>query len=87
MAQPMLTRIKANNLLSFGTEGIDLDLPALTVLIGPNGSGKSNLLETVGLLSAAPQDIASPIRRSGGIKNWIWRGSDDFFQQPRWKSS
>ena len=39
MSLPMLTRIKAQNLLSFGPEGIDLELPALTVLIGPNGSG------------------------------------------------
>ena len=75
MSLPMLTRIKVQNLLSFGPEGIDLELPALTVLIGPNGSGKSNLLETVGLLSAAPHDIASPIRSRGGIHNWKWRGS------------
>ena len=74
MSLPMLTRIKAQNLLSFGPEGIDLELPALTVLIGPNGSGKSNLLETVGLLKAAPQDIVAPIRESGGIGDWIWHG-------------
>ena len=77
MSLPMLTRIKAQNLLSFGPEGIDLELPALTVLIGPNGSGKSNLLETVGLLHGAPSDFASPIRVSGGIQNWIWRGWGD----------
>ena len=41
---PLLRRIHLKNLLSFGPEGIDLDLPRLTVLIGPNGSGKSNLL-------------------------------------------
>ena len=82
MALPMLTRIKAQNLLSFGPEGIDLELPALTVLIGPNGSGKSNLLEIVGMLRAAPQDIALPIRNGGGIKNWIWRGGDDIFHTP-----
>ena len=74
MTLPMLTRIKAQNLLSFGPEGIDLELPALTVLIGPNGSGKSNLLETVGLLHAAPRDLAAPIREGGGIRNWIWQG-------------
>ena len=82
MTLPMLTRIKAQNLLSFGPEGIDLELPALTVLIGPNGSGKSNLLEIVGMLRAAPQDIALPIRNGGGIKNWIWRGGDDIFHTP-----
>ena len=79
MALPMLTRIKAQNLLSFGPEGIDLELPALTVLIGPNGSGKSNLLETVGLLSGAPRDVARPIREGGGIRNWIWHGSKGSF--------
>ena len=71
MTQPMLTTIKARNLLSFGPDGLDLDLGSLNVLIGPNGSGKSNLLETVGLLRGAPQDIAAPIRESGGIRNWI----------------
>ena len=77
MTQPMLTNIKARNLLSFGPDGLDLDLGALNVLIGPNGSGKSNLLETVGLLRGAPQDIAAPIRESGGIRNWIWYGHRD----------
>ena len=77
MARQMLTRIKAQNLLSFGSEGIDLELPALTVLIGPNGSGKSNLLETVGLLQGATREIASPIREAGGIRNWIWYGTKD----------
>ena len=75
MSLPMLTRIKAQNLLSFGPEGIDLELPPLTVLIGPNGSGKSNLLETVGLLRATPRDVGDPIRDGGGITNWIWQGN------------
>ena len=74
MASITLTRIEAHNLLSFGPEGIDLELPALTVLIGPNGSGKSNVLETVGLLRGAPSELASPIREGGGIRNWIWHG-------------
>ena len=72
--EPMLRRIKAKNLLSFGPEGIDLDLSALTVLIGPNGSGKSNLLEAIRLLQAAPGDLATPVREGGGIRNWIWKG-------------
>jgi len=80
MSLPMLTSIKVQNLLSFGPEGIDLELPALTVLIGPNGSGKSNLLEVVGLLKATPRDLAAPVRESGGIRNWIWQGRDDELQ-------
>ena len=49
-----LRRIRATNLLSFGPEGIDLELAALNVLIGPNGSGKSNLLEATGCCKQLP---------------------------------
>ena len=75
--EPMLRRICATNLLSFGTEGMDLELPTLTVLIGPNGSGKSNLLEVIGLLQAAPTELATPVRDGGGVRNWIWKGQPD----------
>ncbi len=71
----MLLNISARNLLSFGPEGIDLELPSLTVLIGPNGSGKSNLIEAVGLLQAASTELATPIRNGGGVRNWIWQGN------------
>ena len=37
-----LRQITVKNLLSFGGEGICLDLGPFNVLIGPNGSGKSN---------------------------------------------
>lgn len=69
-----LRRIRARNLLSFGPEGIDLELSGLNVLIGPNGSGKTNLLEVVRLLHAAPRDLAAPVRTGGGVRDWIWRG-------------
>ncbi len=72
--QPLFQRIKAQNLLSFGPEGIDLELGPLNVLIGPNGSGKSNLLDVFSLFQAAPREIAAPIRQGGGIHDWIWRG-------------
>ena len=71
---PPLRRIRAKNLLSFGPDGIDLELSALNVLIGPNGSGKSNLFEVIGLFRAAPIDLPHPVRNGGGIRNWIWRG-------------
>ena len=45
---PLFRWISARNLLSFGPDGIDLELGPLNVLIGPNGSGKSNLLELFG---------------------------------------
>ncbi len=72
---PILLNIKAKNLLSFGPEGVELDLDSpLTVLIGPNGSGKSNLLEAIRLLQSAPSHLATPVRSGGGIRNWIWKG-------------
>lgn len=70
----LLHKIKVSNLLSFGPEGISLDLKPLNVLIGPNGSGKSNLIEAIGLLCAAPTHLASPVRDGGGIRDWIWKG-------------
>ena len=67
-------RIKLENILSFGPEAQELELRPLNVLIGPNGSGKSNLIEVIGLLRAAPNDIMAPIHEGGGGDNWIWRG-------------
>ena len=75
--QPLFQRIKAQNLLSFGPEGIDLELGPLNVLIGPNGSGKSNLLELFSLLQAAPKNLAIPVRSGGGISEWLWKGEGD----------
>ena len=66
--------IEFENLLSFGPDPQELVLGPLNVLIGPNGSGKSNLVEAVGLLQAAPRDMTVPIRESGGILDWMWRG-------------
>ena len=72
---PMLQKISAQNLLSFGPkpDELHLDLRPLNVLIGPNGSGKSNLFEAIGLLKAAPDELVKPIRRGGGTRNWIWQ--------------
>ena len=70
-------RIKLENILSFGPEAQELELRPLNVLIGPNGSGKSNLIEVIGLLRAAPNDIMAPIREGGGGENWIWRGEQE----------
>ena len=74
---PMLQSITAKNLLSFGPEGMTLDLKPLNVLVGPNGSGKSNLLEVISLFKAAPRDLARPVRRGGGVREWIWKGNPD----------
>ena len=66
--------IKLENLLSFGPDAQELKLEPLNVLIGPNGSGKSNIIEALSLLQAAPVGLPTPIRESGGVRDWIWRG-------------
>ena len=72
----MIHRLKVSGLLSFGPQGIDLPMEPLNVLIGPNGSGKSNLLEVLAVLRAAPRELARPIKRSGGIWEWLWKGDE-----------
>ena len=76
-AQPLIQRLKISGMLSFGREGIDLPMEPLNVLIGPNGSGKSNFIEALALLQAAPHDLSAPIRRMGGISEWLWKGDDE----------
>ena len=62
------------NILSYGSEGVSIDLQPLNVLIGTNASGKSNLIEALGLLQAAPANLLEPFVRGGGVKQWIWQG-------------
>ena len=69
-------RLKLSGVLSFGPGGIDLRMEPLNVLIGPNGSGKSNLLEAISLFQAAPRAIADAISRTGGVREWLWKGSE-----------
>ena len=69
-------KLRLSGLLSFGPEGVDLPMERLNVLIGPNGVGKSNLLAAVSLLQAAPRGITEPISRSGGVREWTWKGED-----------
>ncbi len=76
-AQPLLQRLKISGMLSFGPEGIDLPMEPLNVLIGPNGSGKSNFIEALALLQAAPHDLSAPVRRMGGISEWLWKGDGE----------
>ena len=70
----LLERIELRNLLSFGPQTEELELRPLNVLIGTNGSGKSNFIEAIGLLQAAPTDLAAPIRTGRGVADWIWQG-------------
>ena len=67
--------IRLQNILSFGPDTPELALEPLNVLIGPNASGKSNLIEALSLLQAAPRDLQEPIRRGGGVRDWLWKGT------------
>lgn len=69
-----LDSVRLEGLLSYGSRGTELDLLPLNVLIGPNAGGKSNLIEALGLLAAAPRDLAARIREGGGASEWIWKG-------------
>ncbi|HTG35163.1 MAG TPA: AAA family ATPase [Thermoanaerobaculia bacterium] len=71
----LLHSITLKNLLSYGSEGVTLDLEPLNVLIGPNASGKSNLIEAISLLAATPRDLLKPLREGGGTAEWIWKGA------------
>ncbi|MDX8404679.1 MAG: AAA family ATPase [Mariprofundus sp.] len=73
----MIESIKVKSLLSFDSEGISLDLKPLNVLIGPNGAGKSNFIEVISLLQAAPSALATPVKKTGGVTDWLRKDSPD----------
>ncbi len=57
------------NLLSFRNTTVELG--PLNVLIGANGSGKSNLIEVIGLLQAAPENLQRAVIAGGGARMWV----------------
>jgi len=69
-----IQKIKLTNFLSFGPEGMELELEPLNVLIGPNASGKSNFIEAFRVLAALPSDLSRPFREGGGVAEWVWKG-------------
>jgi predicted ATPase len=75
MTTPLIRRLTLQNFLSYGPEGVTVDLLPLNVLIGPNGSGKSNLLEALAILRATAKDLQGAIREGGGIDEYIWKGA------------
>ena len=74
---PFIQKLQLNNILSFGPNGISLDLLPLNVLIGPNGSGKSNCIEAISLMRVAPRDYRDVLRRGGGVREWLWKGAPE----------
>ena len=71
----LLHSLQLTNLLSFGGESEEIAFNALNLLIGPNGSGKSNLIEAIDLLRSTPKDLLKPIREGGGVREWVWKGT------------
>jgi predicted ATPase len=69
--------LRLQNFLSYGSEGEEIELQPLNVLIGPNASGKSNLIDAIRLLRATPNDLTSPIREAEDISEWLWKGGRD----------
>lgn len=76
MTTPLIRQLTLKNFLSFGPDGVTVDLLPLNVLIGPNASGKSNLLEALAILRAAAMgDLQSAIREGGGPGEFLWKGA------------
>ncbi|HBJ84578.1 MAG TPA: chromosome segregation protein SMC [Verrucomicrobiales bacterium] len=71
----LIHHLKPRSILSFGSEFSGIELGALNLLIGPNGSGKSNLLEVLDFMRASVKDFAEATRKSGGVKEWLWKGN------------
>ena len=72
-----LKKIKLKNFLSYGPSGVEVNLRNLNILIGPNGSGKSNLFEAISLLRSTPKAIVAPVRKGGGVGDWLWKGAEN----------
>ena len=70
----LINSLHLKNILSF--KDTQIVLRPLNVLIGPNAAGKSNLIETIAMLQATPEDLAGFFRRNGPAGDWIWQGDD-----------
>ncbi|HIK07072.1 MAG TPA: AAA family ATPase [Trichormus sp. M33_DOE_039] len=69
-------KLRLENFLSYGSDGEEIELQPLNVLIGPNTSGKSNLIEAIGILKATPTDLPAPFRQGGGVGEFLWKGTE-----------
>lgn len=68
--------ITLQNFLSFGDKSHPVDFAPLNILIGKNSCGKSNLIEAFAILKSLSKDLLDPIRKGGGIKEWLWKGKE-----------
>ena len=83
----LIERLQVRGLLSFGPNGIDLEMEPLNVLIGPNACGKSNFLAALELLQASAKDTAAYLDETGGHGEWLWKGPASHQAEPNWKPS
>lgn len=74
--RPAIDRIGIHGLLSFGGKGQLPQLGPLNVLIGANASGKTNFIEALSILRASTRSLMSPLKASGSVLDWFWKGSD-----------
>ncbi|MGL5065649.1 MAG: AAA family ATPase [Microcoleus sp.] len=82
LGKRFIRTLHLKNFLSYGSEGEQIELQPLNVLIGPNASGKSNLIDAIGILQATPSDLTNPFRQGGGISEWLWKGEQNFNNIP-----
>jgi predicted ATPase len=68
--------LKLKNFLSYGSQGEEIEMQPLNVIIGANSSGKSNLIEAMAILKAIPTDLLAPIRQGGGVSDFLWKGEN-----------
>ncbi len=68
----MLNSLGIKNLLSFGPEGVDVELRPLNVLIGPNGCGKSNFLTTIRIIQNLPGNLQHIWNTANKPDDWFW---------------
>ncbi len=71
----LFKKLTLQNFLSY--RKAEIELQPLNVLIGPNGSGKSNLIEAFSLLKALPTNLLVPIRKGGGVNEFLWKGQNN----------
>jgi predicted ATPase len=75
----LIEKIRLRNILSFGDKGEEITLDPLNIIVGQNASGKSNFIQIIKLLEyAAKGRLADFIRNSGGIDEYLWKGSSGF---------
>lgn len=70
----LLHSLSLKEFLSYGRDGITLDLLPLNVLIGPNASGKSNFLQSVELLRSTVTNLSAFMYEGGGVQEYLYKG-------------